>query len=938
MTQRVSCFERVYDVVVVGAGYAGFAAATTLADAGHDVLLTCHDGATVWESGRAFADQAGTGESPLWQQWLAELADRGAIADGLIDGACAEVVASCWLVARKDKLTPLYYVRPVGVETTDTGLTAVAMATKSGLRRVCARRWVDATETGELLRLLGPEIGDGRQPTSRALHLFFQEPGFATAGYLDISWQEGNITASLQPTIWPNQRRLSMELGSGTANARPQIPEMVARLRQELPEKLQRAVMTHCSGVADAAYRGPAPTVTVPANVINAATQFVSTELGTLADRFALGLTAAASVETAVSTEPELRGPVPTVSFVADRKTDVVVAGAGTGGAIAAVAAADNGARTICLDLMPFAGGVGSGGGINGYCQGAKGGLFEQIDLRARELCKLFGSGRPVGGWHHETKKLALAERFAAAKAEFLGDTLVFDVETAGRRLLAVHASTPAGPVRIEAEAFIDGSGDADLCRRAGAACGGGRPGDGAVLTFSQVAGRLFVKNDAVGMGSVNYDAGHVDPTDPEDFSRGRVQGVSQFLRDRYTSLARFCYMAPVIGLRQSVHVCSDQDVTVADMVLHRRFPDSIGPTYSFLDTHAIDFEFDDDEVGFWLWVCRNFRGVIGCDLPYGMLLPRALDNVWVGCRAAGMSTAAAYALRMERDIQRLGEAAGTAAALAATQGDGASRGIDLAELQTRLRATGSLYDDELFECTSVAAGLAAIRAGEPGGALWQVYEARAETEGEVLSLLASPAAETSWLAACVLAMWGDERAQDRLMQAITSREQGPEPAAAAVGAFGQRIAIPNWLNAVVLLRCCGTGECLPTLASLAFDPALLLNVRTALALTLERLIGRCADIPKEDALRIADRLLTDDPPDRVCKPSRSIDFLLKGEEQLKLGNDIGSDVREDHGWQLHVVVARIRQALGAPTTDLAQPWLANEHASIRKPFASLND
>ena len=52
------------------------------------------------------------------------------------------------------------------------------------------------------------------------------------------------------------------------------------------------------------------------------------------------------------------------------------------------------------------------------------------------------------------------------------------------------------------------------------------------------------------------------------------------------------------------------------------------------------------------------------------------------------------------------------------------------------------------------------------------------------------------------MAMWGVSRAERRLIQAIVQREQGPESTAAAVDAFGQRIAIPNWLNVVVLLRC----------------------------------------------------------------------------------------------------------------------------------------
>ncbi|MDX9979337.1 MAG: FAD-binding protein, partial [Lentisphaeria bacterium] len=111
MNQRPSCFDRVYDVAIVGVGYAGFAAACALADAGHDVVLTSHDGAAVWESGRVFAPVAGVSGEPLWQQWLAELTARGGAANGFVDGACAEILASHWLLNRRGKLTPLHYVR-----------------------------------------------------------------------------------------------------------------------------------------------------------------------------------------------------------------------------------------------------------------------------------------------------------------------------------------------------------------------------------------------------------------------------------------------------------------------------------------------------------------------------------------------------------------------------------------------------------------------------------------------------------------------------------------------------------------------------------------------------------------------------------------------------------------------------------------------------------
>ena len=70
------------------------------------------------------------------------------------------------------------------------------------------------------------------------------------------------------------------------------------------------------------------------------------------------------------------------------------------------------------------------------------------------------------------------------------------------------------------------------------------------------------------------------------------------------------------------------------------------------------------------------------------VLLPQGLNNVWLACRALGVSQDAHHSLRMQRDMQRIGEVAGLAAAMAP---QGRSREIEFEQLRSVLQHSGAL-------------------------------------------------------------------------------------------------------------------------------------------------------------------------------------------------------------------------------------------------------
>lgn len=615
----------------------------------------------------------------------------------------------------------------------------------------------------------------------------------------------------------------------------------------------------------------------------------------------------------------------------------MLVAGAGTGGAIAAIAAARTGARTLAIDHTGYPGGVGTGAGICGYFHGAKGGLQDEIDRRVQTMSSLL-AGAPAGlnGWHHEAKKIVLFSLFDETGVAFVGDALLAGVERdASGRVSAALAVVEGRLSRLPAGGFVDGTGDGDLAVFAGARFVAGRPGDHRTLSYSQSIFSLAPKEGRLDVRSCNFDAGWVDPTDPEDLSRARLAGIAQHLPAAWTQPDRPVAVSPLIGLRQSRQIETDLKVSFADLVGHARFDDSIGEVSTVADTHSVDFEFETDSLAFYYWTCRGFRHPLRSELPYRMLLPRGLANVWLACRAAGIDVAAAYGLRMQREMQRFGEAAGIAAALSAREGTDA-RGIDLAGLLTALDRSGSRPAGRLVDpVPSAGELLASLDQGLPGIHLWHLHLRPDLHSAAVRSRIASPDARVSFHAAAILATWRDPAAEPRLLSAFEAREEGPAPEERPVpGAFGQCIDLPFWLQAVVLLRLAGTARCLPALRTLAEAPAQPLNVRTILALTLERLAGRIG--AHDDLTAALTALLADDLPDPLLPPSRSLWRTLHGEPQKKLGNDRGADTREDHTWQLHLVVGRARRTLGLPPLPGASALARDPRAFVSRALARI--
>jgi hypothetical protein len=160
-------------------------------------------------------------------------------------------------------------------------------------------------------------------------------------------------------------------------------------------------------------------------------------------------------------------------------KYDVAVIGAGSAGVAAAVAAARNGARTVLVDAGPMAGGEMVSGlplnaVLNARGEWVAGGICRELVEACRELGGLV---EPYFDWRSlwlvcvdpEIMKIAVARILRDAGVDVLLYTFADDVVISDGTVTGVFALNKSGRSLIEADLFVDCSGDGDIATMAGA-------------------------------------------------------------------------------------------------------------------------------------------------------------------------------------------------------------------------------------------------------------------------------------------------------------------------------------------------------------------------------------------------------------------------------------------------------------------------------------
>jgi flavin-dependent dehydrogenase len=345
---------------------------------------------------------------------------------------------------------------------------------------------------------------------------------------------------------------------------------------------------------------------------------------------------------------------------------DVVVAGGGTGGAPAGIAAARQGAKTLVVEYLHGLGGVGTTGYISSYYYGYIHGFTREID---DGVAGYAGYGQAIRGrWNVEWKKEWYRSELRKAGADIWFGVLGCGAFVENKSVKGVVVATPDGRGVILAKTVIDSTGNADIAASAGATC---VYTDGTSVAV-QGAGLPPLK---LGAGYTNTDWTFIDDGDVLDIWRSFVVAKKKF-KDAYD-------LGQLLDTRERRRIVGDITMSPMDISLGRTYPDTIVIARSNFDTHGFTIH------PVFLIKPPDRKEMI-VNVPYRCLLPKGLDGILVTGLGVSAHRDAMPVIRMQADIQNQGYAAGVAAAMAVQSGKSV-RDIDIKALQKHLVEKGNL-------------------------------------------------------------------------------------------------------------------------------------------------------------------------------------------------------------------------------------------------------
>jgi len=351
---------------------------------------------------------------------------------------------------------------------------------------------------------------------------------------------------------------------------------------------------------------------------------------------------------------------------------DVIVAGGGTSGVPAALAAAREGARVVLIEQHADVGGTQTVGGVGNYWFGRET-PFQLACDRAYETCST-RTGM--------TREIGMMQSLVEAGVTVLAPAVLIGVVCDGERAAGVTIATEQGIAFVAGEIVIDATGDADIAAWAGVPYEFGNDRD-AWTIWGSFANFNAEKRTA----SRQYESS-TDVTDAGDFRRGiamgrRRQGMWRRQKHDMPQL----YFAP----RETRRIEAGAMVTYGGILAGETFPDVIAVCESNFDIKGIASSDLLNSGVVWSWeTCTCYLAAI----PFRAILPESIANLLVVGRSYCAAHDAQSLARMQRDMISLGGGAGIAATRA-VQTQTSLRELDVAQLQEEWVRRGTLRAED---------------------------------------------------------------------------------------------------------------------------------------------------------------------------------------------------------------------------------------------------
>ena len=158
------------------------------------------------------------------------------------------------------------------------------------------------------------------------------------------------------------------------------------------------------------------------------------------------------------------------------------------------------------------------------------------------------------------------------------------------------------------------------------------------------------------------------------------VQELCEQLKNEFPGFENICITyIPEIGVRESRHIIGEYVINAMDVLLGRDFPDSIACGGHPIDVYPQPKEMENVEMNHWRF-----------HIPYRIMLPKNAENLLVAGRSISATRGAYGCIRPTAQCMAMGEAAGTAAAMAVKEGL-TPKTVDVQRLRAKLVEKGAI-------------------------------------------------------------------------------------------------------------------------------------------------------------------------------------------------------------------------------------------------------
>ena len=355
---------------------------------------------------------------------------------------------------------------------------------------------------------------------------------------------------------------------------------------------------------------------------------------------------------------------------------DIIVCGAGSAGFCAAVAAARMGAKTALVEKYNTPGGILTVLGNNSIDQ------FNNPFIHDKKMV-ITGIGWEFVLRLHKEGYARIPDMNAprenheqygvkvnpVAAAKIMDDMLlesgvslyygqsVVDAETVDGRIQSILIATKSGLKRLGAKIFIDCTGDGDLAAFAGAEFVAGN-GQG---TFQPGTLRFY---PAVGAEDkiLNYgdNKNHVriNTTDSDSITQSEIAS-RKMIFEQMKNGARIMAVAPAVAPREGRRIVGRSVMNVDDYYNGKVFEDSVCYSYWFVDIHR------EGQAAYIKYITHDNTPTI----RLSSMISKDIDNLMMAGRCVSSDRETNSSLRVKASCMAMGQAAGTAAAVAVLDG-----------------------------------------------------------------------------------------------------------------------------------------------------------------------------------------------------------------------------------------------------------------------------